>query len=75
MCFTASVTPNPEKDFLSNGFHPRQAVAEPTFTPPAASAWANTGWAGDKRFIGCWARLVDLIDEAPQRPRCDPHAK
>jgi hypothetical protein len=25
----------------------------PDFTPPAATEWANTGWAGDKRFVGC----------------------
>ena len=25
----------------------------PAFTPPTATKWANTGWAGDKRFIGC----------------------
>ncbi|WP_426623125.1 SGNH/GDSL hydrolase family protein [Leifsonia sp. McL0607] len=25
----------------------------PAFTPPAASKWANAGWASDKAFIGC----------------------
>jgi hypothetical protein len=25
----------------------------PGFTAPSAGEWANTGWAGDKRFIGC----------------------
>jgi hypothetical protein len=25
----------------------------PGFRPPAAADWANTGWSGDKRFIGC----------------------
>jgi hypothetical protein len=25
----------------------------PAFTPPRATEWANTGWSGDKRFIGC----------------------
>jgi len=25
----------------------------PGFRPPAAATWANTGWSGDKRFIGC----------------------
>jgi hypothetical protein len=25
----------------------------PAFSPPAATKWANTGWSGDKRFIGC----------------------
>ena len=25
----------------------------PGFSPPAAATWANTGWSGDKRFIGC----------------------
>ncbi|WP_344427382.1 SGNH/GDSL hydrolase family protein [Amycolatopsis minnesotensis] len=25
----------------------------PGFTPPAAEAWANTGWSADKHFKGC----------------------
>lgn len=29
------------------------AKTYPDFTPPSATEWANTGWAGDKRFIGC----------------------
>lgn len=29
------------------------ASAYPDFEPAAPSAWANTGWSGDKRFEGC----------------------
>jgi len=29
------------------------ATMYPGFTPPAAGKWANTGWSGDKHFVGC----------------------
>ena len=38
---------------FTNWFMDEMHRLYPTYTPPAAKDWANTGWSADKAFIGC----------------------